>query len=161
MSQQATSDELQRPGKHTGIVSKLTFMSPLKSDGADILRTKFNGQNGAGYSRGADKVGTLQDMRWVTFDNDSRLLSCTAYDGDWDAYIDDFETKIPEIMDDPFSVIEGWPGIASPDVKDFIVQRHITATGWSCAHPSASVKQVLKGQKILQAFEELLDTAAS
>jgi hypothetical protein len=32
-------------------------------------------------------------------DNDTRMLFATAYDGDWDAYIDDFATKIPDFLD--------------------------------------------------------------
>ena len=35
-------------------------------------------------------------MRFVFLDNDTRMLFATAYDGDWDAYIDDFVTKIPD-----------------------------------------------------------------
>jgi hypothetical protein len=44
---------------------------------------------------GAQKVGTLHNMRFVFFDNDTRILFATAYDGDWDTYINDFATKIP------------------------------------------------------------------
>ena len=53
-------------------------------------------------------------MRFVFFDNDTRLLFATAYDGDWDAYIDDFVTKIPDYLDVIDSAWEGWPGIRSP-----------------------------------------------
>ena len=35
-------------------------------------------------------------MRFVFLDNDTKLLFATAYDGEWDAYIDDFVTKIPD-----------------------------------------------------------------
>ena len=37
-------------------------------------------------------------MRFVIFDNDTKLLFATAYDGDWDAYINDFATLIPEAL---------------------------------------------------------------
>ena len=37
-------------------------------------------------------------MRFVFLDNDTRMLFATAYDGDWDTYIDDFATKIPDFM---------------------------------------------------------------
>ena len=40
-------------------------------------------------NQGVDKVGTVHDMRFVFLDNDTKLLFCTAYDGDWDPYIDD------------------------------------------------------------------------
>jgi hypothetical protein len=38
-------------------------------------------------SQGADKVGTLHTMRFVFFDNDTRLLFATACDGDWDTSV--------------------------------------------------------------------------
>lgn len=41
---------------------------------------------------GAQRVSTLHDMRFVMFDNDAKILFATAYDGDWDAYINDFAT---------------------------------------------------------------------
>ena len=41
----------------------------------------------------------LHDMRFVFLENDTKLLFATAYDGEWDAYIDDFVTKIPTSMD--------------------------------------------------------------
>ena len=53
-------------------------------------------------------------MRFVFLDNDTRMLFATAYDGDWDAYIDDFATKIPDFLDIIDSAWAGWPGIRSP-----------------------------------------------
>jgi hypothetical protein len=38
-------------------------------------------------------------MRFVFFDNDTRLLFAAAYDGDWDAYIGDFVATIPDYLD--------------------------------------------------------------
>ena len=35
-------------------------------------------------------VGTLHQARYVLFDNGTRLLVATTFDGDWDVYIDDF-----------------------------------------------------------------------
>ena len=80
---------------------------------------------GQGTIRGADLVGTVHDMRFVILDNDTKLLFASAYDGDWDSYITAFATKIPDAMDALFSVVEGWPGIHSDSVKDFIAQHQI------------------------------------
>jgi hypothetical protein len=40
-----------------------------------------------------DRVGTVHDMRFVLMDNDTKMLFATAYDGDWDPYIDDFAAR--------------------------------------------------------------------
>ena len=90
-------------------------------------------------------VGTLHDMRFVFLDNDTKLLFATAYDGEWDAYIDDFVTKIPERMDISVLHCEGWPGIRSPKVKDWIVKHQITAEGWYVANPNLTVAETATG----------------
>ncbi|OIJ27481.1 hypothetical protein [Nocardioides luteus] len=126
-----------RVGAKSGEVSELTAIMPLKPGGAEKLR-KFFGLVG-GNLAGAGQVGTLHNMRFVFLDDDTKLLFATAYDGEWDPYIDDFATKIPEFMDYLFGNVEGWPGIQSPDVKDFIVQYQLPAEAWFVAHPTLTV----------------------
>ncbi|AZQ38009.1 hypothetical protein EJ357_34920 [Streptomyces cyaneochromogenes] len=128
-----------RIGAKSGEVSELTTILPLKPNGAERLR-KFFGLVG-GNLAGAGQVGTLHNMRFVFLDNDTKLLFATAFDGEWDPYIDDFATKIPEFMDYLFSNVEGWPGITSPDVKDFIVKYQIPAEAWFVAHPNLTVAE--------------------
>jgi hypothetical protein len=86
-----------RIGARQGKVSELTGIIPLAKGGAKRLRGLLQALEG--NFRGGDLVGTLHDMRFVFLDNDTKLLFATAYDGDWDAYIDDFVTKIPNSMD--------------------------------------------------------------
>ena len=123
-----------RIGAKSGEVSELTTILPLKPGGAERLRKFF--KLVGGNLAGAGQVGTLHNRRFVFLDNDTKLLFATAFDGEWDPYIDDFATKIPEFMDYLFSNVEGWPGITSPDVKDFIVKYQIPAEAWFVAHPN-------------------------
>lgn len=126
-----------RVGAKSGEVSELTAIMPLKPGGAEKLRKFFNLVGG--NLAGAGQVGTLHNMRFVFLDQDTKLLFATAYDGEWDPYIDDFATKIPEFMDYLFGNVEGWPGISSPEVKDFIVQYQLPAEAWYVAHPNLTV----------------------
>src|SRR5262249_53303595 len=80
-----------RAGSRLGKDPELSLIAPLARGGAKRLRTSL-GLLG-GNLNGADKVGTVHDMRFVFLDNDTKLLFATAYDGDWDAYIDDFATR--------------------------------------------------------------------
>ena len=80
-------------------------IAPLKEGGAERLKKVL--EIAGGNLAGATRVGTLHDLRFVFLDNDTRVLFCTAYDGDWDPYIDDFATKIPELMDILFGSVEG------------------------------------------------------
>ena len=84
-----------RVGSRLGKVSELTIIVPLAPGGAERLRAFL--QLLDGNLDGADKVGTVHDMRFVFLDNDTRMLFATAYDGDWDAYIDDFVDEDPRL----------------------------------------------------------------
>jgi hypothetical protein len=134
-----------RTGSKSGQVSELTVIADLKPDGARRLRKLF--QLLDGNFAGASQIGTLHDMRFVFLDDDTRLLFATTYDGEWDPYIDDFATKIPELMDYIFGNVDGWPGIHSPDVKDFIAGIQIGAAGWYVAHPELTVAE---GSRLLE-----------
>ena len=81
-----------RPFKYYGNQGEFTLLAPLKPGRAEKAREiargaeeKFTEISDAIYS-----IGTLHDIRIALFDNDTRLLFVTKYDGDWDQYIDDF-----------------------------------------------------------------------
>lgn len=154
-----TSTSAGRAGRQSGNVSELTAIAPLKPGGAERLRRIFDLTNG--NMDGAQRVSTLHDMRFVFFDNDTRILFATTYDGYWDSYINDFATKIPELMDLLFTNIEGWPGIASPAVKDFIAGHQIDAAGWFVANPQVTVVDTRRYQRMDQALTAFLDTMAA
>lgn len=143
-----------RKGSRLSKVSELTVIVPLALGGAQRLRAFLRLLGG--NLNGADKVGTLHDMRFVFLDNDTKLLFATAYDGDWDAYIDDFATKIPDYLDMMGSAWEGWPGIRSPGVKDWIVEHQVTAEGWYVAN-DLTVAETRRLKRIGEAVEEFLD----
>ena len=144
-----------RVGSRLGKVSELTIIVPFAPGGAHRLRAflRLFGGNLAG----ADAVGTVHDMRFVFLDNDTRMLFATAYDGDWDAYIDDFATKIPDFLDIIDSAWEGWPGIRSPQAKDYLAKYQVTAEGWYVAN-DLTVAETRRLKRIGQAVDEFLDT---
>jgi hypothetical protein len=154
------SSPANRVGLRSGQISELTVIVPLKAgkDGAEALRAKLAGENQNLPSAGF--VGTLHDMRFVILD-DTKLLFATTYDGDWDSYITDFATKIPQAMDALFSVVEGWPGINSPTVKDFIAKYQIPATGWFVAYPKETVASLTRAVKVRDALGVIFDAAAT
>jgi hypothetical protein len=143
-----------RIGSRLGKVSELTIIVPFAPGGAKRLRAflRLFGGNLAG----ADDVGTVHDMRFVFLDNDTRMLFATAYDGDWDAYIDDFATKIPDFLDIIDSAWEGWPGIRSPEAKDYLARHQVTAEGWYVAN-DLTVAETRRLKRIGEAVDEFLD----
>jgi hypothetical protein len=158
-AQASQTESAGRIGIRLGSVSELTVIAPFAPGGAQRLRTMLRLLNG-NFS-GGKKVGTLHDMRFVFLDNDTKFLFATAFDGEWDPYIDDFATKIPDEMDIIFSAFEGWPGIHSPAVKDWIVKHQIQAEGWYVAHPDLTVAQAGRLKGVGRAVEEFLDKVGS
>ena len=146
-----------RIGRRQGKVSELTVIAPLVPGGAKRLRAFLEILHGSIGNEMVDRVGTVHDMRFVILDNDTKLLFCTAYDLDWDPYIEDFATKIPDILDLQFSDVEGWPGVRSPKVKDFIASHQITADFWYVANPNMTVVETRRLERIGEATEEFLD----
>jgi hypothetical protein len=143
-----------RVGARLGKVSELTMVVPLAPGGADRLRTflKLLGGNLAG----ADKVGSVHDMRFVFFDNDTRMIFATTFDGEWDPYIDDFVTKIPDYLDIIDSAWDGWPGIRSPEAKDYLAKHQITAEGWYVGN-DLTVAETRRLKRLGEAVDEFLD----
>ena len=144
-----------RIGARQGRVSELTGIFPFAKGGARRLRGLL--QLLEGNFKLADAVGTVHDMRFVFLDNDTKLLFATAYDGDWDAYIDDFATKIPNALDLLFCDAVGWPGIRSPKVKDWIVEHQVAAEAWYVGSPNLTVAETRRLEHVGKAVEEFLD----
>jgi hypothetical protein len=154
-STRARVESAGRTGVRQGKVSELLFITPFAPGGAARLRALLQLRDGSFDD--TDRVGTVHDMRFVFLDNDTKLLFATAYDGDWDPYIDDFATKITDQMDVIFTACEGWPGIRSPKVKDWIVSHQIPAVGWYVAHPDLTVRDIHRLKRVGKAVDEFLD----
>jgi hypothetical protein len=144
-----------RVGSRLGKISELTMVVPLAPGGAERLRAFLKLLNG--NLAGADKVGSVHDMRFVFIDNDTRMIFATTFDGDWDPYIDDFVTHIPDYLDIMDSAWEGWPGIHSPDAKDYLAKHQYTAEGWYVGNPDLTVAETRRLKRIGEAADEFLD----
>ena len=150
-----------RPGLRAGQASELTIIAPLKVGGAERLRKKMSDTFGDPNQKLVDRIGTIHDMRYVIFDNETRLLFTSTFDGAWDPYIDDFATKIPDTIDMIFGEIEGFPGIRSAGIKDWIVKHQVSSQYFYSAYPDTTVRDVWKAMKIKGGLDVLLDAETS
>jgi hypothetical protein len=144
-----------RIGLRQGKVSELCVFLPFVKGGAERLRGFL--QLLEGNFRAADAVGTVHDMRFVFVDNDTKLLFATAYDGDFDPYIDDFSTKIPNAMDLWLCNCEGYPGMRSGKAKEWIFNHQVAAEAWYVNSPNLTAAETRRLEKVGKAVEELLD----
>jgi hypothetical protein len=155
----ARTESAGRIGVRQGKISELTVIAPFAEGGAKRLRSLL--QLLEGNFQGADRVGTVHDMRFVFLDDDTKLLFATAYDGDWDTYIDDFVARIPDYLDIIASAGLDWPGIRSPQAKDYFLKYQVTAAGWYVANPDLTVVETRKLKRDAQALNEFLDRVGS
>jgi hypothetical protein len=73
----------------------------------------------------------------------------------------DIFAKATPWFDEMFQdVLDGYPGGHAPNINDYISKYTTTADLWYVSNPTASVSDLTKGQKVLNAFEALLDAAS-
>jgi hypothetical protein len=160
-TQVAKKADKRRPGAKAGQSNEFTLISKLKPGGAERMRQLLAGGFTGERQKNTDRIATVHDLRFVIFDNDTRIIFASTFDGSWDTYIDDFGTTLPDEIDLLFHEFEGYPGIHSPDIRDWIVKQQVTAVGFYNAYPDSSVRDVWKALKIKKAFDVLLDATSS
>jgi hypothetical protein len=146
-------------GKTDGQAHEFTVIVPLNPGGAERTREKLKLRTSDQARARRDAMGNLHDMRVVFFDNDTRMLFATVFDGTLDNYINDFASKMPDQLDALFAECVDYPGIHDPNIMDYLHKYQVEADEFYSAYPDATVKEIRKGQRVLKAWEELLDTA--
>ena len=120
-------------------------------------------QESPGYRPGdyALPIAVIHEARFVLFDDDTRLLFATSFDGTWDAYMVDFASKPLRLFDSIFRHVEGYEGL--PDlaaVRGFISSAQQTASGYSRNY-GGTVKEIRRAQRVNAAFQRVLDDPAA
>jgi len=156
--------EVARPGVSVGPTSEFSLFFRIKSGEAEQVRKALADlQNSPGYRPGDYEIpiATIHEARFVLFDDDTRLLFATSFDGPWDAYMEDFASKPLQLFDSIFQHVEGYSGL--PDlaaVKAFILSAQQTAGGYSRNY-GGTVKENRKAQRVNDAFQRVLDDPAA
>ena len=153
-----------RTGIQVGSVSEFTlFFRVLPGHGDAIREAIHDLQQTPGYRPGDYDVpiATIHEARFVLFDDDTRLLFATSFDGSWDAYMDDFAMSPLAGFDAIFRHTEGYGGL--PDlaaIKFFIRGAQVSADGYARNYPGA-VKEIRKAERVNTAFQRVLDDPAA
>jgi hypothetical protein len=153
----------KRPSVTDGVCSEFTLFPKIKPGHEDALREELAKVNSDVATRRAvvKEIGTIHTARHVMFDNGTRYMFASVFDGTWDNYIDDFgATSIGAGFDRVFAHTEGYPsgGISDPKVKEWIVAQQEPALVFASAYPDLTVQQIWKDQRVNQAFQAVLDT---
>jgi hypothetical protein len=103
----------------------------------------------------------IVDMRHVIFDGGTRLCWMTAFDTDWDPYIDDSVNTlgIDTWLDWGKHTVEFDPEVLTDaaGVKRWIQANQTTAAGFFRAIPELTLAEVKKGERLRAAFDRVLD----
>ena len=151
-----------RPGVSVGPTSEFSLFFHVTPGHGDALRQALRSlQDHPGYRPGDYNmaVATIHEARFVLFDDDTRLLFATSFDGPWDAYMEDFFTSGPtlELFDAVFQHVEGYEGL--PDaaaVKEFVLGAQVTAAAYARNY-GGTVKEIRKAEGVNKAFQRVLD----
>lgn len=151
-----------RPGKRQGQTSELTTFWKVKQGHEKQLAAVLDALEQTPMEKrryAGDRIGTLHERRWVLFDDDTRLMFSTSYDGEWDPYIEAFAEHNADAFNAIFAHIEGWPalGLKDPGIFDYIVEHQATAREYMRFY-DGTVKHIQKSLKLQKAFDKLLDT---
>jgi hypothetical protein len=151
-----------RPGVSVGPTSEFSLFFHVTPGHGDALREALRSlQTHPGYRPGDYNMAitTIHEARFVLFDDDTRLLFATSFDGPWDSYMEDFFTSGPtlELFDAIFTHVEGYEGL--PDVaavKAFVLSAQVTAAAYARNY-GGTVKEIRKAQRVNKAFQQVLD----
>jgi hypothetical protein len=151
-----------RPGVSAGPTSEFSlFFKVIDGHGGDLRQALQDLQNHPGYRPGEYDMAivTIHEARFVLFDDDTRLLFATSFDGPWDAYMDDFFTSGPtlQLFNAIFSHVEGYEGLPSLEaVQRFVLAAQVTAAAYARNY-GGTVKEIRKAQRVNGAFQQALD----
>ena len=120
---QETATPIKTISKTIGQVTELTCICPLKPGAAVSLRQVLGALQISPNSP-IKEINTIHFARWVIFDNDTRLLFTSNFDGSWEDYLRDFSVKTPEGMDKIFGHCEGYPPGGCADFEAFKAYVH-------------------------------------
>ena len=108
------------------------------------------------------QIGTLHEARFVLLDGGKRLVFASSFDGAWDTYIDDFaRTDIGRAFDDTWQHVQDYPGVKSPDIKQWFKEHTVVAGNYLAAYPEPTVQEIWKALAVNEAFQRVLDDPAA
>ena len=155
-----------RHGATSGATSEFSLLFTVRPGHADELRQSLQRlQDHPGYRPGEHNIAisSIHEARFVLFDDDTRLLFATSFDGPWDAYMDDFFTSGPtlQLFDAIFGHVEGYEGLpTAAAVKSFVMSAQVTAAAYARNY-GGTVKEIRKAERVNEAFQRVLDDPAA
>jgi hypothetical protein len=151
-------------GARHGAISEVSAFLSVKPGHVDALRAAcYRFQEGLKKASPVllQRFG-LHDMRHVIFDNDTRLLWITAFETDWDPYLDDSVNMLgittwvdwlQHCVECPDDVVT----YTSDQVKVFLQSAQIKAACFFRTLPDLTLAEIKKGQRVRKALDQAVE----
>src|SRR5919107_1629917 len=153
-----------RPGIQVGPTSEFSLFFHVKPGHGEALREALRAlQESPGYRPGDCDlpIAVIHEARFVPFDNDTRLLFATSFDGPWESYMVDFASKPLNLFAAIFQHVEGFEGLPNLEaVRKFILSAQVSAGGYARNY-GGTVKEIRKAERVNRAFQQVLDDPAA
>ena len=159
-----TTPRRTRPGRKQGETGELTTFWRVKKGHEKQLRAVLEQLDSwplEDRAHAGNLIGTLHDRRWVLFDDDTRMMFSTNYDGEWDPYIEAFVEHNAKAFDMILEHVDGWPegGLHDPAVFDCLIDHQATAVEYMRFY-DGTVQEIKRALALKKAFEALIDSPA-
>lgn len=153
-----------RKGLKCGVATEFTLFAPVIPGHEQAIRETIKQMTSDPRREEALKQvgGILHEARFALFDNGTRVLFASSFDGSWDDYIDDFfDTYIRTVFDATFSHCVGFPGTGDPSVRDWFMDHAEEAVAYISAYPDATTRTIWKALAVQETFQKVLDNPAA
>jgi hypothetical protein len=149
-------------GLRVGNRAEFTLIAPvIQPDGPAIFRERVKkAQIEAGYWEG--RLGTVHDLRIGLINDGTQLLFAATYSDEFKPYVLDVIRFATPWIDYIFAgVAEGFPGLESHDAALAYITKYQVESGlwYGSPNPDLSPRDITKGRRVAQAFDQLLDAA--
>ena len=149
-------------GLRVGNRAEFTLIAPvIQPGGPAIFRERVQkAQIEAGYWEG--RLGTVHDLRICLINDGTQLLFAATYSDEFKPYVLDVIRFATPWIDYIFAgVAEGFPGLESHDAALAYITKYQVESGlwYGSPDPDLSPRDITKGRRVAQAFDQLLDAA--
>ncbi|MEU8236347.1 hypothetical protein AB0C12_42715 [Actinoplanes sp. NPDC048967] len=152
------------PGLQVGPTSEFSLFFHVRTGRGPALRAALKAlQASPGYRPGDYDlpIAVIHEARFVLFDDDTRLLFATSFDGPWESYMVDFASKPLKLFAEIFQHLEGYTGLPDLEsVRKFILSAQVTASAYARNY-GRTVKEIRKAERVNRAFQQVLDGPAA
>ena len=153
-------------GLKVGPNSEFTLVFKIKAGHGKMTRDDLKQFEQAVRTSDAPFLAGLHDSRIALFDNDTRLLFCTTFDGGIDKYVDDAVLRLMGVLHPWLRHLEGYTGTMDAPAadldkaKEWFLTHFCTSSVYTRVYPRA-LKEILKALRVNEAFQKVLDNPAA